>query len=229
MAQRILVIDDDRGIVRWLRSHLEKNGYRVLVANDGETALNILRRERPDLVLLDLMLTDRNDQDLSSITADHAELAAMPVLMFSIRAQNQQSPDLPSGPGASASKLFNPSELVAHVQTVLRRVQGEPDTARVIQAGKVVLDLDRREVQVAGHSVHLTSTELGLLWALIEQPGRALSRLEMIENGLGQGYEGTERTVDSHIKNLRRKLARAGVSKDPIETVFGVGYRLAVG
>lgn len=223
------MVDDDRMIVRWLRGYLEENGYRVLVANDGETAVHILRRERPDLVLMNLVLPDRNGQDLPHIAADHAELAAMPVVMFPIRAQNQEPADLQSGPGVSVSKLLNPSQLVAHVQMVLRRAQGEPDPPRVVQAGKVVLDLDRREVRVGERAAHLTPTELGLLWALIKQPGRVLSRLEMIENGLGHGYEGSERTVDSHIKNLRRKLARAGVLKDPIETIFGIGYRLAAG
>jgi two-component system alkaline phosphatase synthesis response regulator PhoP len=99
----------------------------------------------------------------------------------------------------------------------------------VLQAGDLVIDLDRRQVRVGDQPVHLTPTELGLLQALAERPGHTLSRLEMIENGLGTSYEGVDRTVDSHVKNLRRKLARAGATAGMVETVFGVGYRLATG
>jgi DNA-binding response OmpR family regulator len=115
------------------------------------------------------------------------------------------------------------------VRSALHRAQKEPAPRQVIRAGNLVIDLDRRQVQVGDQAVHLTPTELGLLQALAERPGHTLSRLEMIEDGLGYSYEGVDRTVDSHVKNLRRKLARAGATTGMIETVFGVGYRLVTG
>jgi DNA-binding response OmpR family regulator len=127
------------------------------------------------------------------------------------------------------TKPFNPREVVARVRAVLRRAQGEPTPARVIREGDLLMDLDARRVDVGGQPVKLTPTEFGLLQALAEHPDHALTRLELIEKGLGYSYEGLERTVDSHIKNLRRKLVEAGAADDLIETVFGVGYRLTVG
>jgi DNA-binding response OmpR family regulator len=124
------------------------------------------------------------------------------------------------------SKPFNPGEVVARVRAVLRRAQGETPQPSILKVGDVVMDLDRHQVEAAGRPVQLTPTEFSLLHALAEQPGRALTRQEMIERGLGYNYEGLERTVDSHVKNLRRKLDEAGGPVPRIETVFGVGYRL---
>jgi two-component system alkaline phosphatase synthesis response regulator PhoP len=126
------------------------------------------------------------------------------------------------------TKPFNPREVVARVRAVLRRAQGESAHSRVIQAGELLIDLDGHQVQVKGQPVHLTPSEFGLLRALAEQPGYALTRSQLIEKGLGYNYEGLERTVDSHIKNLRRKLEEAGAAPNLVETVFGVGYRLKV-
>jgi len=127
------------------------------------------------------------------------------------------------------TKPFNPREVVARVRAVLRRALGEPAPSRVLQVGILAIDVDARRVEVKGQPLHLTPTEFGLLHALSEHPGYTLTRLELIEQGLGYGYEGLERTVDSHIKNLRRKLIGAGAPADLVETVFGIGYRLAVG
>jgi two-component system alkaline phosphatase synthesis response regulator PhoP len=227
MAPRILVVDDDREIVRLLRAYLEQGGYQVLVAYDGETALHILRREHPDLVLLDLMLPDRDGWDVTRIVRSDLHLAAMPIIMLTARVEDQDKiVGLELGADDYVTKPFNPREVMARVRAVLRRVQGEPAPSRVIQFGEVVIDLDAHQVEVDGQPVKLTPTEFGLLRALAENPGHALTRLELIERGLGYSYEGLERTVDSHIKNLRRKLDSAGATTDLVETVFGVGYRL---
>ncbi len=227
MGQRILVVDDDREIVRLLRAYLEQGGYQVLVAYDGETALHILRRDRPDLVVLDLMLPDRDGWDVTRIVRGDPSLAATPIIMLTARVEDHDKiVGLELGADDYVSKPFNPREVTARVHAVLRRTQGEPVPPRVIQAGRLVIDLDRHQVQVEGQPVNLTPTEFNLLRALAEHPGHALTRLELIEKGLGYSYEGLERTVDSHIKNLRRKLASAGAAQDLIETVFGVGYRL---
>ncbi len=229
MTRRILVVDDDREIVRLLRAYLEQNGFQVLTAYDGERALHILRHERPDLVVLDLMLPDRDGWEVTRIVRSDPTLAGTPIIMLTARVEDHDKiVGLELGADDYVTKPFNPREVVARVRAVLRRVQGEPATPHLIRAGPVSIDLDAHQVQVEGHPVSLTPSEFGLLRALAEQPGHALTRLQLIEKGLGYDYEGLERTVDSHIKNLRRKLEEAGASPDLIETVFGVGYRLKV-
>jgi two-component system alkaline phosphatase synthesis response regulator PhoP len=229
MPQRILVVDDDREIVRLTRAYLEQSGYQVLVAYDGETALHILRRESPDLVILDLMLPDRNGLDVTRTVRRDASLAAMPIIMLTARVDDQDKiVGLELGADDYVTKPFNPSELMARIRAVLRRAQGETTPPKVVRAGELVIDADSYRVEVEDRPVHLTPTEFGLLRALAENPGHTLTRLELIEKGLGYSYEGLERTVDSHIKNLRKKLEDSG-GADLIETVFGVGYRLAAG
>jgi DNA-binding response OmpR family regulator len=227
MSQRILVVDDDREIVRLLRAYLEQVGYQVLVAGDGETALHILRREHPDLVVLDLMLPDCDGWDVTRIVRRDPDLAATPIIMLTARVEDQDKiVGLELGADDYVTKPFNPREVVARVRAVLRRARGEPAPPRMIQTCGLTIDLDAHQVQVEGQQVHLTPTEFSLLQALAEHPGHALTRLELIEKSLGYSYEGLERTVDSHIKNLRRKLDEVGATVDLIETVFGIGYRL---
>ncbi len=229
MTQRILVVDDDKEIVRLVRAYLEQAGYEVLVAYDGESALHILRRERPDLLILDLMLPDRDGWDVTRIVRGDPSLERTPILMLTARVQDHDKIlGLELGADDYVTKPFNPREVIARVRAVLRRARGEPARPRVLQVGGVAIDLDQHQVYVDGDPVSLTPTEFSLLRALAEHPGHALTRLELIETGLGYGYEGLERTMDSHIKNLRRQLADAGAASDLIETVFGVGYRLSV-
>ena len=229
MSQRILVVDDDREIVRLARAYLEQSGYQVLIAYDGETALHILRRESPDLVILDLMLPDRNGLDVTKTVRRDTSLAAMPIIMLTARVDDHDKiVGLELGADDYVTKPFNPSELMARIRAVLRRAQGEATPPKVVRAGDLVIDTDSYRVEVQDRPVHLTPTEFGLLRALAENPGHTLTRLELIEKGLGYSYEGLERTVDSHIKNLRRKLDEGGTA-DLIETVFGIGYRFVAG
>jgi two-component system alkaline phosphatase synthesis response regulator PhoP len=230
MTHRILVVDDDREIVRLVRTYLEQSHYEVLTAYDGETALHMLRHERPDLVLLDLMLPGRNGLDVTRIIRNDAGLATMPIIMLTARVEDYDKiVGLELGADDYVPKPFNPHEVVARVRAVLRRVQGEVSPPRVIQLGDVMIDIDRHEVEAKGQPVCLTPTEFALLRVLAEHPGRALTRQEMIEQGLGYSYDGLERTVDSHVKNLRRKLEEAGGNASLVETVFGIGYRTASG
>jgi two-component system alkaline phosphatase synthesis response regulator PhoP len=227
MAQRILVVDDDPDIVRLLRAYLEQASYQVLVAYDGETALHILRRERPDLVLLDLMLPDRDGWEVTRIVRGDSALAATPILMLTARVGDQDKiAGLELGADDYITKPFNLREVMARIRAVLRRAQGEPVPPRLIQTGELTIDLDAHEVQVSGQPLRLTPTEFTILRILAEHAGHAFTRLELIDKGLGYSYEGLERTLDSHVKNLRRKLSEAGAAGDLIETVFGVGYRL---
>jgi two-component system alkaline phosphatase synthesis response regulator PhoP len=228
MVQRILVVDDDRDIVRLLRAYLEQAGYQSLTAHDGETALHVLRRERPDLMILDLMLPDRDGWDVTRIVRSDARLGATPIIMLTARVEDDHKiAGLEMGADDYITKPFNPREVLARVRAVLRRARGEPAPALVLQTGVLVIDVGQHQVEVEGRTVNLTPTEFSFLQTLAEQPGRAHTRLELIEESLGYSYQGLERTVDSHIKNLRRKLDDAGGAGHLVETVFGVGYRLA--
>ena len=227
MAQQILVVDDDKEITRLLRGYLERANYQVMVAYDGASAMHLLRRERPSLLLLDLMLPDRDGWEITRTIRSDPTLVDLPIIMLTARVEDQDKIiGLELGADDYVTKPFNPREVVARVRAVLRRAQGKPALPHIIRAGGVTIDLDAHQVEVHGQPIGLTPTEFSLLRALAEYPDHALTRMELIERGLGYSYEGLDRTVDSHIKNLRRKLHDAGESRDLIETVFGVGYRL---
>ena len=228
-TQQILVVDDDHDIVRLVRAYLEKGGFQVLTANDGETALHILRRDRPALVVLDLMLPDRDGWDITRLVRSDSSLADMPIIMLTARIDDTDKIiGLELGADDYVTKPFNPREVVARVRTVLRRTQGSsvPKQSRVLQHADLIVDLDRREVMVKGQSVELTATEFNLLRTLMESPGYAFTRSELIEQALGYEYEGSERTLDSHMRNLRRKIEPTAGEPSYIQTVYGVGYRL---
>ncbi len=229
-GQKILVVDDDLDIVRLVRAYLEKAGYRVLVAYDGESALHSLRHDRPALVVLDLMLPDRDGWDITKLVRSDPALAETPIIMLTARIDDTDKIiGLELGADDYITKPFNPREVVARVRSVLRRSQ--PDSPvpqrRTLQQGDLVLDVDQRQVTLHGTPVDLTATEFNLLKTLMENRGYAFTRSELIEQALGYDYEGSERTLDSHMRNLRRKIEPDSKSKDAtyISTVYGVGYR----
>lgn len=227
MSQRILVVDDDKEIVRILRAYLQQAGYTVLTAYDGETALHIIRSDRPDLVVLDLMLPDRDGWSITRVVRADESLAATPIIMLTARVESSDRVlGLNLGADDYVPKPFDPHEVVARVRAVLRRAQDGPALPHIIQIGNLHMDIDRHEVTVDGRSVELTPTEFDLLKKLMESPGHAFTRLALIEQGLGYSYEGVERTLDSHIRNLRRKIEPDPANPVYIKTVFGVGYRM---
>lgn len=230
MAQKILVVDDDRQIVRLVSSYLEQAGYEVSTAFDGEMALRQARQEHPALMILDLMLPDRDGWDVTrTLRADQA-LANLPIIMLTARVEDTDKiVGLEVGADDYITKPFNPREVVARVRALLRRSAGPVAVARVLRAGDISMDLDRHEVSVEGRAVELTPTEYELLKTLLENPGRALSRNHLMEKGLGFEYAAMERTVDSHIKNLRKKIEPDPTKPRYIQSVFGVGYRLQAG
>jgi two-component system alkaline phosphatase synthesis response regulator PhoP len=229
ITQRILVVDDDREIVRLVRAYLEQAGFQVFTAYEGATALHILRRDRPDLVVLDLMLPDQDGWDITRIVRSDSALANTPIIMLTARVEDTDKIlGLELGADDYITKPFNPREVVARVRSVLRRSQsgGAFSQRRVLQLAGLLMDLDRHEVMVDGQPVSLTTTEFDLLQTLMENPGYAFTRMELIEQGLGYDYEGLERTLDSHIKNLRKKIEPDPKQPTYIQTVYGVGYRL---
>jgi two-component system alkaline phosphatase synthesis response regulator PhoP len=228
-AQQILVVDDDHDIVRLVRAYLEKAGFQVLTAYDGETALLMLRHDHPDLVVLDLMLPDQDGWDITRLVRSDPALAETPIIMLTARIDDTDKIiGLELGADDYITKPFNPREVVARVRSVLRRSQGisAPKQSRVLQQADLLMDLDRREVMIHGQPVELTATEFNLLRALMENPGYAFTRSELIEQALGYEYEGSERTLDSHMRNLRRKIEPNPKQTTYIQTVYGVGYRL---
>ncbi len=230
MAQRVLVVDDDPQIVRLLRTYLEQAGYGVFVAYSGDEALLSLRHDRPDLVLLDLMLPERDGWEVTRVVRSDTGLGAVPIIMLTARVEDHDRIlGLQLGADDYVTKPFNPGEVVARVRAVLRRTYGEPVSRKALEAGPVSIDLDAFEARIHGQPVHLTPTEFALLRTLAENADRALTRRDLIEKGLGYTYDGVERTVDSHIKNLRRSLGKAGgpgFGSAVVQTVYGVGYRL---
>lgn len=229
ITQRILVVDDDKEIVRLVRAYLEQAGFQVLIAYDGETALHVLRRDRPDLVVLDLMLPDRDGWDITRLVRADGVLASTPIVMLTARVEDSDKIiGLELGADDYITKPFNPREVVARVRSVLRRSQSDATQSqpRVLQLGGLLMDLDRHEVMLDGRPIELTPTEFELLRTLMENAGYAFTRMELIEQGLGYEYEGMERTLDSHIKNLRKKIEPDPKRPTYIQTAYGVGYRL---
>ncbi|GAB4517351.1 MAG: response regulator transcription factor [Anaerolineae bacterium] len=227
-THRVLVVDDDKEIVRLLRAYLEQAGYQVFIAYDGETALHVLRRERPSLVVLDLMLPDRDGWDITRMVRSDSGLENTPIIMLTARVEDTDKIiGLELGADDYVTKPFNPREVVARVRSVLRRTASEGKNAeQVLQVGSLMMDLYRREVTMEGHSLELTPTEYQILKALMENPGYAFTRAELIEQSLGYDYESLERSLDSHIKNLRKKIESDPKNPAYIQTVYGVGYRL---
>jgi two-component system alkaline phosphatase synthesis response regulator PhoP len=228
--QRILVVDDDKKIVRLVRSYLEQADFQVLVAFDGETAIHSIRRDRPDLVVLDLMLPDKDGWEITRLIRSDAALAATPIVMLTARVEDADKiTGLDIGADDYIAKPFNPHEVVARVKAVLRRAMGGPVPPHVVQIGHMRLDIDRHELQCRERTVDLTPTEFDLLKLLAQNPGHAFTRAELIEKGLGYNYDGLDRTVDTHIKNLRKKMDVDAANPAFIETVYGIGYRLRGG
>jgi two-component system alkaline phosphatase synthesis response regulator PhoP len=223
--QRILVVDDDKEVVRLMRAYLEQAGYDVLVAYDGQTAVRLLRSAKPDLLLLDLMLPDRDGLDITRTVRSDATLAQIPIIMLTARIDvTDRIVGLELGADDYVTKPYDPREVVARVRARLRVKEApEPQQVRV---GGLTLDAGRREVTVAGRPVELTPTEFSLLRVLMEQVGYVMTRNELIRRGLGADYEGIDRTLDSHIRNLRRKIEPDPKAPTYIQTVYGVGYRL---
>ncbi|MCY3992788.1 MAG: response regulator transcription factor [Caldilineaceae bacterium] len=226
--ERILIVDDDREIVRLLRSYLQRERYAVSVAYDGETAIHVLRRESPDLMLLDLMLPDRDGWEVTRTVRGDEKLANTLIIMLTARVEDTDKIiGLELGADDYITKPFNPREVVARVRALLRRSQRTTVRAPTLVVGALKMDVERRDVQVRDIAVELTPTEFSLLQTLMESPGYVFTRTELMDRALGYDYSGVDRMLDSHIKNLRRKIEADPRKPQLVQTVYGVGYRLA--
>ncbi len=229
VSKHILVVDDDRSIVNVVRGYLEQAGYEVAVAYDGETALRILRSERPDLLVLDLMLPDRDGWEITRLIRADGTLGATPIIMLTARVEDvDKIVGLELGADDYITKPFNAREIVARVRALLRRVElGQTTIAQPVRVGGLALDLDRRALALDGRPVELTRTEFTLLQLLMAHPGYTFTRDELLEKIMGYAYEGMGRTLDTHISNLRKKIEPDPGDPTYIQTVYGVGYRMA--
>lgn len=223
MNRSILVVDDDRKIVDLVALYLKRDGYSVLPAYDGQEALEMARRRRPDLVVLDLMLPELSGMDVCKLLRAESR---MPIIMLTARAADEDKlRGLDLGADDYLTKPFNPRELVARVRAIIRRAYPEETPGDDLRYGDLVISFLRHEVTVSSKPANLTPTEFRLLEAMVREPGRAFSRSELLDRAFGYDYDGVERTVDVHIMNLRRKIEPAVGSWRYIATVPGLGYR----
>ena len=222
MPQTILVVDDERDIVELVRYNLAQAGYRVVSASDGRQAVDLARRERPDLIVLDLMLPVMPGAEVARTLKQDEKTRAIPILMLTARGEEvDRVVGFELGADDYVVKPFSPRELVLRVQAILRRDEKEGPGERIVHE-PLVIDAGAHLVRLKGKEITLTATEFKLLHRLARRPGRAFSRDQLLSEVWGYGGEIETRTVDTHMKRLRAKLGTVG---DWIQTVRGVGYR----
>ena len=228
MTQTVLVVEDERKIRDLVRSYLEREGIEVVSTSSGAEAITLAQRVRPDLVVLDLRLPDVPGEE---VARELRRVSQVPILMLTAKSgEEDRIRGLELGADDYVTKPFSPRELVLRVQAILRRGRGEQEAEEraAYGDGELVIDEATREVVVRGEPVELTPTEWGLLAALAHTPGRVFSRYELINRIRGYEFEGYERTIDSHVKNLRRKIERDPHEPQIVRTALGAGYRLGL-
>jgi len=228
MTRTILVVDDKREIRTLLNDYLSQEGFRVMEAADGREALSLARNEHPALIILDLMMPEMGGYEFMRIYSREADT---PIIILTARLEEGDKVlGLELGADDYVTKPFSMRELTARVRAVLRRLEKADNGGPVLlQTGDIILDRQTRQVSVGGEAVALTPSEFELLAIFLTAPGRVFSRLELLDRLQGEAYEGYERTIDVHIRNLRAKIEPDARKPRYIETVYGVGYRFAAG
>jgi two-component system alkaline phosphatase synthesis response regulator PhoP len=223
-----LVVDDEIHILEVVRDYLEQAGYVVRTTRDGQTALSMARSERPDLMVLDLMLPGALDGlDVCRAVRRDPVLGALPLIMLTARVEEtDRLIGLELGADDYITKPFSPREVVARVKAVLRRVGQDVGRSGIVRVGDLVIDVSKRRVSVKGEPVSLTPTEFDILKVLAGYPGRPFTRAQLIERVYDTAYTGYDRAIDSHVANLRGKVEEDPRQPQYIVTVYGVGYKL---
>ena len=227
--KKVVVVDDDPSVQEVTRAYLERDGYLVYIAGTAAEGLSVAERVKPGLVVLDLMLPDRSGED---VCREIRERSDVPILMLTAKAsEDERVAGLALGADDYLTKPFSPRELVARVRAILRRTQIETPLVELLTFDDGALEIDtvQHEVRRKGEPVELTPNEYKLLQTLARYPGRVYSRFELINHVQGYEYEGYERTIDAHVKNLRKKIEPDPKHPRYVETVFGAGYRLRKG
>lgn len=225
MADHILVVDDEKDLLELVRFSLEQSGYIVATARTGAEALHAIQENKPNLILLDLMLPDMSGRDVCRQVRQHPDTQKIPLIFMTARGEEiDRVVGFELGADDYVVKPFSPRELVLRVGAVLRRAQPREATdVKTILVGPMVIDTERYRVSVDGEEIPLTSIEFKLLLDLVCRPGRVQTRDALLERVWGYSSGVETRTVDTHVKRLREKL---GIARDVIETVRGVGYRI---
>lgn len=225
-TKTVMIVDDEERLRSLVRTYLEREGYRVLTASNGREALRLTRTEKPDLIILDVMMPEMDGYDY--LRQHRAENLSGAIIMLTARVDDADAVlGLELGADDYVTKPFSPRVLVARVRAVLRRAGAQPPVAQVLRAGDVVIDRSGHTVTIQDREVDLTPSEFDLLSVLVAAPGRVFTRSQLLEQVQGIAFEAYERTIDVHIKNLRAKIEDDPRAPRYIETVYGVGYRFA--
>jgi len=221
---KVLLIDDDEKIVKLLRTYFEKEGWIATAAYDGLQGLQAVKLQQPDIIVLDLMLPGIDGWEVCKRLRKDSDV---PVIMLTARdEETDRLIGLELGADDYVSKPFSPREVVARAKAILRRTQREVVQSEPIKIGELKIDVENHEVRLAGQVLDLTPTEFKILHLLAQKPGRPFTRLQIVEDSQGAAFDGYERTIDVHVKNLRRKLGDGGKEGVYIQTVYGVGYKM---
>jgi len=223
MSKKIMVVDDEPRLVSVVEAYLEQEGFDVATASNGQDALFVARETKPDLIILDVMMPEMDGYEFMRA---HRREAETPIILLTAKVEDDDKViGLELGADDYVTKPFRPRELVARVRAVLRRTGQNRPEALVLRASDIALDRERHTVEIGDRYVDLTPSEFDLLAALMSVPGRTYSRLELLDRIQGVAYEGYERTIDVHIKNLRSKVEPEPKEPQYVQTVYGVGYR----
>jgi len=223
MTEMILVVDDEEWVVKLVRGYLQRAGYRVASAGDGEQALRRFQEVQPALVVLDLMLPKLDGLEVARRLRASSQV---PIIMLTAKvSESDRVAGLELGADDYLVKPFSPRELVSRVRAVLRRSSGSAKKPQRLERGRLLIDIECHQASLDGRPLALTPSEFRLLTTLAEHPGRVFSRLQLLQRLQGSTYESFERTIDAHVKNLRRKLSRSPDEPQYIITVYGVGYK----
>ena len=228
MTQTVLIIEDDHKAAELIRLYLEKDNYHVLITDDGYEGLEMARQQRPDLIVLDIMLPTLTGHDICRILRADQNIADVPIIMLTAKS-TEDDKLLGIGIGADdyVTKPFSPRELVARVQMVLRRTQRTKAKDNEVKFGDLQVNFDRYEVLLEGKPISLTPKEFSLLKAMIQKPGHVFSRDDLMTKAFGFDYEGLARTVDVHVMKLRKKIETDISQPRYIQTVYGIGYKFS--
>ncbi len=223
--QHVLIVEDELKIARLIQDYLQKDGFQTTIVNRGDQVLASIKKSPPDLVLLDIMLPGL---DGMAVCREIRKFSFLPIIMLTAKIEElDRLLGLEMGADDYICKPFSPREVVARVKAVLRRTRPEPADQKLVQ-GLLVLDTDSRQVTVKGTPLEVTPSEFKLLQVFMSSPNKVFSRDELVQRVQGYDYEGYDRTVDSHIKNLRKKITTHLPGQEVIITVYGVGYKLSI-
>jgi two-component system alkaline phosphatase synthesis response regulator PhoP len=225
MAKTILVVDDKKELVVLVKSYLAQEGFRIVTAENGQEALFVARHEKPDLIILDLMMPEMGGYEFMRV---HSREADTPIIILTAKLEESDKVlGLELGADDYVTKPFSMRELTARIRAVLRRVEKQPVQPDILRAADITLDRNGRVVSVSNKAVDLTPSEFDLLAALMSAPGRAFSRYDLLNHLQDTAFEGYERTIDVHIRNLRTKIEPDPRHPRYVQTVYGIGYRFA--